>query len=127
MSIQASPSRPDSRPLVGCYEYRACEHPEPGECAGSDRRHARVWLEFGREVGHDLSPIEAAIVADETKTPTDLSDGKNTSTGMQDKQAGDGVDGRIQDEGEQDEDDRDGPVPDPGHSRGRAEPGRGAG
>ncbi|MFD0633065.1 ParB/RepB/Spo0J family partition protein [Catenulispora yoronensis] len=44
----------------------------PSEYTGADRRHARTWLTFCREVGHNLSPIEEAIVADETYVPTPL-------------------------------------------------------
>ncbi|HTJ71325.1 MAG TPA: ParB N-terminal domain-containing protein [Actinospica sp.] len=93
--------------------------------SGSDRKHARVWLKFCREVGHNLAPIEAAIVADETYTPADLSGSQaGTLTGAQDgkdekkdgQDAQDGAGGG--DESAKDEDDprgedgRDGGEPD---------------
>ncbi|HEV2640053.1 MAG TPA: ParB N-terminal domain-containing protein [Actinocrinis sp.] len=85
----------------------------PSEYGGSDRKHARVWLEFCREVGHNLAPIEAAIVADETYTPADLSSPGGTLTGGQDAQDGadegtqDGGDEQAGDEDAADEEDRD--------------------
>ncbi|HTJ72583.1 MAG TPA: ParB N-terminal domain-containing protein [Actinospica sp.] len=91
----------------------------PSEYGDADRRHARVWLEFCREVGHNLAPIEAAIVADETYTPADLSGQTGTLTGAQDgadEQDRDGGDEQSEDEDAQDEDDRDntGPTDDTG-------------
>jgi len=77
----------------------------PTEYGDSDRRHARVWLEFCREVGHNLSPIEAAIVADETYTPTDIPTPSGTLTGEQDAQ--EGRETQSGDEDAQDEEDRD--------------------
>ena len=81
---------------------------------GSDRKHARVWLEFCREVGHNLSPIEAAIVADETYTPTDLAGQAGTLTGAQDAQdgAGSGDESAEDEDDPRDEDGRDGDEPD---------------
>lgn len=84
------------------------------EYGASDRQHARVWLEFCREVGHNLAPIEAAIVADETHTPADLSPQGETLTGEHDAQDGgdeqdrddgaqDGGDGQAEDEDSRDE------------------------
>jgi ParB family chromosome partitioning protein len=78
----------------------------PSEYFGSDRKHARVWLEFCREVGHNLAPIEAAIVADETYTPADMSSAGGTLTSGQDAQDGgdeQAGDGDAQDEEDQDE------------------------
>jgi hypothetical protein len=86
----------------------------PSEYGDSDRRHARVWLEFCREVGHNLAPIEAAIVADETYTPTDLSGATGTLTGEQDAQDGgdeQARDEQARDEQARDEDDRDRDAP----------------
>lgn len=74
----------------------------PSEYSGSDRKHARVWLEFCRSIGHNLSTIEAAIVADETYTPTDLSGGASTLPGEQDAEAGDSTGRRGGDGGDQD-------------------------
>lgn len=47
----------------------------PSEYSGADRKQARVWLGFCAEAGHALSPIEKAIVADESHTPADLAAG----------------------------------------------------
>jgi ParB family transcriptional regulator, chromosome partitioning protein len=47
----------------------------PSEYSGADRKHARVWLSFCAQCGHTLSPIEKAIVADESYTPADLGAG----------------------------------------------------
>ena len=87
----------------------------PSEYGGSDRKHARVWLEFCREVGHNLAPIEAAIVADETYTPTDLSSTGGTLTGEQDTQdGGDEQSGNedAQDGGDEEDRDETGPARD---------------
>lgn len=87
----------------------------PAEYGGSDRQHARVWLEFCREVGHNLAPIEAAIVADETYTPTDLSSTGATLTGQQDAQDGGDEpsgDEDAQDGGDEEDRDETGPAPD---------------
>jgi ParB family transcriptional regulator, chromosome partitioning protein len=50
----------------------------PSEYTGTDRKHARAWLSFCAECGHTLSPIEKAIVADESHTPVDLAAGSFT-------------------------------------------------
>lgn len=47
----------------------------PSEYTGADRKHTRTWLTFCRDVGHNLAPIEEAIVADENYTPAELSAG----------------------------------------------------
>lgn len=50
----------------------------PSEYGGADRKHARLWLGFCEQSGHTLSPIEKAIVADESYTPVDLAAGPLT-------------------------------------------------
>ncbi|MBR7833624.1 ParB N-terminal domain-containing protein [Actinospica durhamensis] len=44
----------------------------PSEYTGADRKHARVWLGFCAEAGHTLSPIEQAIVADQSHAPGEV-------------------------------------------------------
>ncbi len=87
----------------------------PSEYGGSDHKHARVWLEFCQEVGHNLSPIEAAIVADQPYTPTDL---PAAATGM--------LTGEQDAQGEEDRDET-APAPRRPPGRGRPRPGQSAG
>lgn len=70
----------------------------PSEYTGADRKHARTWLTFCGEVGHNLSPIEEAIVADATYVPTSLPPASGTLPAAQ---------GEAQDEDDEDADDRD--------------------
>ena len=71
----------------------------PSEYTGSDRKHTRTWLTFCREVGHNLSPIEEAIVADETYAPAEPSavPGALPAVPDEDDEAGDAQDDADQD------------------------------
>ncbi len=101
----------------------------PSEYGGADRRHARVWLEFCREVGHNLAPIEVAIVADEPYTPTNLPAASGTLPGAQDTQnraaedAQDGGDEQAGDEAARDQDGGDETGPTPGEPQQEDDPG----
>lgn len=102
----------------------------PSEYGDSDRRHARVWLEFCREVGHNLAPIEAAVVADAVYAPAELSGHAGAMTGKQDVQSGadeqaqDGADEQAGDEDAQDDEDREETDPACDGSRDEDRPGR---
>jgi ParB family chromosome partitioning protein len=77
------------------------------EYTGSDRKHARTWLTFCQEVGHNLSPIEEAIVADETYAPSALPAAPGSLPAAQDAEDEDAEDGEDGEEDEEDEADRD--------------------
>lgn len=67
----------------------------------TERRHARAWLEFCRTLGHVLSPVEQAVLADTTYTPGDPAPALTAHDPAQDDdpdRAGDDPDPASQDE-----------------------------